>query len=73
VVGGGGGSGFIHANVIMGQTYTGHGHVTPFFEDNDLKVNGTVNYAHGGREGSDGAPGMIVVYYLVNGNQGGAP
>lgn len=70
--GGGGGSGFIHSSVLLGQTYGGHDHVTPFYQDADLKVNGTANYAHGGSEGSDGGPGMIVIYYYNDNAGGGA-
>lgn len=75
---GGGGSGFVHPNVLFGGTYCGCGRIPAFFDDPDLpqvvdtltKANlhgwgGQASYmaASTGNWGNGGGGGYIVIYY----------
>ena len=66
IVGGGGGSGYIHPSVIRGLTLTGVREYPPMFSDPDAiqySIGTGFRIGTGGDEASTGGYGLIVIYY----------
>ena len=65
MTGGGGGSGYLHPRVLMGESFTAHRQRPPMTEDPDYESNGGkfTNIAMGGDVCNYGGEGLVVIYY----------
>jgi hypothetical protein len=63
--GGGGGSGYVHTTVLLGETFNGNRQVPAMAQDPDLPASGSTyaNHGYGGETCWHGGDGWAVIYY----------